>query len=611
MNKNNEITYMRLIQREIPNTPTYGYVGKILKINLSGENTQIEDIPQDVVLKWLGGRGLGVYFFLKEVNPEVSPLSEGNKVILATGPLTGINGSPTPGRITIVSKSPLNGRLTYSSVGGQFGPTLKLAGFDVLIIEGKLSKPSYLILKDKRVYFKDASSIWGKDVTEAYDKILSTLHEEYGVSENNASIALIGPAGENLVKYASIMFDKHHAAGRMGFGAVLGYKRVKAIVVVSSKNMEIKVYDKDLFRINAINVIRRMKNNPIIRDLTSLGTLGALATRVSKFNAIPAFNLTKHVDLNIDQLVKEWKERIDQKESRREYCYGCQICCHKHVKSKSSEYRIEGSSPEYYGGLVSLGTYIGVTDLDFIIYAKNLCDKMGLDAISTGQTIATLIELVADGRINYGIKYGDKDTIIKLIKMIAHREGIGDELAEGAQYLADKYGEPVTAVTNKRLEVSLCNLNAAMGYKLALATSNRGDVNQVYLKHEVLSENAQLLNGDDAVDYAIHIQNLMAILDSCVICAFSGYVINLSDLSKLLIAVTGMDFNESRLAEIGERIYTAERYYNALTLGKESDELPSRLGSVPAELLNRYYERRGWVNGIPSVETLKKLKVIE
>ncbi|WP_291766718.1 aldehyde ferredoxin oxidoreductase family protein, partial [Caldivirga sp. UBA161] len=552
MNQIIENNLMSLIQKEMTSTPIYGYTGKILRINLSNEGTHVEELTQDVALKWLGGRGLGVYFFLREVNPKTHPLSEGNKVILATGPLTGINGSPTPGRITIISKSPLNDRLTYSSVGGQFGPLLKFMGFDALIIEGRLSKPSYLVLKDGRVYFKDALNIWGKDVMEAHDSILGDLRKEHGIDEEYVSIALIGPAGENLVKYSSIMFDKHHAAGRMGFGAVLGYKRVKAIVVIDSKNREIKVYNKDQFRVSAINVIRRMKTNPIIRDLTNLGTLGTLATRVNKFKAIPAFNLSKRIDLNVNQFINEWKERIDAKESRRAYCYGCQICCHKCVKSKSIEY----NAPEYYGGLVSLGTYIGVTDLDFIIYAKNLCDELGLDAISTGQTIATLIELVMDGKINYDVKYGEGDAVIKLIKMIARREGIGNELAEGAQYLAGKHSKPDAAVTNKRLEVSLCNLSEAEGYMLALATSNRGDVNQVYLKGEVLSEKPTLINNVDAiVDYAIRTQNLMAILDSCVICAFSGYVVNFNDLSELLTAVTGLDFNESRLIEISERIY--------------------------------------------------------
>ena len=578
----------------------YGYAGKILRVNLTNKSINSEELNKEIIEKWLGGRGLGVYYFLKEVDPKVDPLSEKNKIIISTGPLTGITGVPTPGREIIVSKSPLTNRLAWSVGGGKFGPYLKFSGYDAIIIEGKSEKPVYLLIENENVRIEDASEIWGKDVVESYDILINKYP--------NSSILLIGPAGENLVRFSSVMFEKYHAAGRMGFGAVFGSKKLKAIVVRGDKKL--KIFNENEWKKIMAEKIKKLNESELVRDLRSSGTLGMLITRIGRHNAIPSNNFNQYMKIDAEKIKKEFIERIDLKESPKEACWGCQIGCHKYVRNKIKELYAEGGAPEYWGGFVSLGSSVGTDDIDFVIYAKNLCDKLGLDAISTGHVIACFIELSYYKKVNYDIKWGEKEKIIELIKKIAYRKDIGNELAEGSVYIANKYGKPDASVSIKGLEIGLCHPGSAVGYRLALATSNRGDHNQTMLRDEILLKKLDPEKREGKVDYVIYMQNLFVILDSCGICIFSSYALDFKDLADLLKTVTGIDFNEEKLKEIAERIYTAERYYNVLASGYEEDKLPLKLNYEISDLLKEYYEKRGWENGIPKKETLKKLGII-
>jgi len=578
----------------------FGYMGKILRINLSTREIKEEDLNIEVLKKWIGGRGLGVYYFLKEVNPKTNPLSEENKIMFLTGPLTGIQGAPTPGRCMVISKSPLNNRLAWSSGGGRFGPYLKFAGYDGIIIEGKSDKPIYLLVSDKKVEIRDASEIWEKDIFETYDYLYKKIIEEFRI--NDVSIACIGPAGENLVRYANIMAEKYHAFGRMGFGAILGYKRVKAIIVFGNKRPE--VFDKNGFMKDMIESIKKLRSNELTNDLSKYGTLGMLITRVHSHNAIPAYNFMGYIKINAEEIRKEFEKRIDKEKSIKEYCWGCQIGCHKYVRNLIKDLYYEGGNPEYWGGFVSLGSSLGITDIDVVIYLKGLCDKFGLDAISTGHTISNFIEICEKTGVYY-IKFGEVEKIIKIIEDIAYRKGIGNELAEGSEYLKKKYNYPVT--TSKGLEIGLCHPDRAYGYNLALTTSNRGDHNQTMLRDEILLNRLDPLKKEGKADYVIHMQNLFAVLDSLGICIFSSYALDFEDLSKILKDVTGFEVN---LWEVGERIYNAERYYNILALGYEEDKLPERFRLDIKDLLEEYYKKRGWENGIPKEETLKRLGII-
>ncbi|MEM4882285.1 MAG: aldehyde ferredoxin oxidoreductase family protein [Nanopusillaceae archaeon] len=581
----------------------FGYNGKILRINLSSQKISIENLDNNTFKFWIGGRGLGVYYFIKEVDPKVNPLSEKNKIIFLNGPLTGVAGAPLPGRAIVVSKSPLNYRLSWSSAGGKFGTYLKFAGYDGIIIEGKSESPIYISIIENKVEIKDASEIWGKTVFQTYDYLYELCRKEYNIPD--VSIACIGPAGENLVKYANIMCEKYHAFGRMGFGSILGYKKVKAIVVYG-KNRP-KIFKEDLFREISLKIIKKLKDNELLSDLSKSGTLGMLISRIGSHGAIPAYNFSEYIKIDTAKIKEEFIKRIDNQKSVKEICWGCQIGCHKYVKSIKEKFSYEGGNPEYWGGFVSLGSSLGITDIDIIIYLKGLCDELGLDAISTGHTISNFLEICEKTKL-YNFKFGDVEQIIQFIKNIAFRKDIGDILAEGSDYLGKKYNYPVT--TSKGLEIGLCHPDKAYGYNLALTTSNRGDHNQTMLRDEILLNKLDPKSKYNKVDYVIYMQNLFAILDSLVICAFSSYALDFKDISELLNSVTGLEFSEEELIEIGNRIYSAERYFNVLSLDFEKDKLPERFKLEIKDLLEDYYKKRGWVNGKPTEETLKKLKII-
>lgn len=578
----------------------YGYTGKILRVNLTTKKISVEEIDENILKKWIGGRGLGVYYFIKEVNPKINPLSDENKIIISSGPLTGIAGAPTPGRIVVVSKSPLTNRLGWSVGGGKFGPYLKFSGYDAIIIEGKSEEPVYISIIDGNVEINDAKDIWGKDVVESYNYLLNKYP--------GSSILLIGPAGENLVKYASINIERYHAAGRLGFGAVFGSKKLKGIVVKG--NNKLKIYNEGEFRKIMGEKLVKLRQNELVQDLSKYGTLGMLITRIGKHNAIPSNNFNQYMKIDAEKIKNDFLERIDIKESPKEACWGCQIGCHKYIRTKIKELYAEGGAPEYWGGFVSLGSSLGIDDTDFIIYVKNLTDKLGLDTISTGHVISSFIELVQNKRINYDIKWGDKEKIIELIRKIVYREDIGNELAEGSVYLANKYGNPKVSVSIKGLEIGLCHPGSAIGYRLALATSNRGDHNQTMLRDEILLNKLDPEKKEGKVDYVIHMQNLFAIIDSLGICIFSSYALDFEDLLEYYNAITGFNLSLEEFKKAAERIYTAERYFNVLSLGYEEDKLPSKFNYDISDLLKEYYEKRGWENGIPKKEKLKELKII-
>jgi len=382
----------------------------------------------------------------------------------------------------------------------------------------------------------------------------------------------------------------------------LGYKKVKAIVVFGNKKPEI--FDKNGFMKDMIEVLKKLKSSELLNDLSKYGTLGMLIARVHSHNAIPAYNFTGYIKINSEEIRKEFEKRIDKEKSIKEYCWGCQIGCHKYVKNAIKDLYYEGGNPEFWGGFVSLGSSLGITNIDIVIYLKGLCDKFGLDAISTGHTISNFIEICEKIKI-YDIKFRDVEKIIKIIEDIAYRKEIGNELADGSEYLKKRYNHPVT--TSKGLEIGLCHPDKAYGYNLALTTSNRGDHNQTMLRDEILLNKLDPLKKEGKVDYVIHMQNLFAVIDSLGICIFSSYALDFEDLSKILKDVTGFEVS---LWEIGERIYNAERYYNILALGYEEDKLPERFRLDVQDLLKEYYRKRGWENSIPKEETLKRLEII-
>ncbi|MFW5999417.1 MAG: aldehyde ferredoxin oxidoreductase family protein [Halanaerobiaceae bacterium] len=595
--------------------------GKVLRVNLSDVKIVEETLPQDLVKKYLGGRGLASKILYDELDPEVDPLGPENKLIFATGLLTGTSAS-TGGRYMVVTKGPLTGTIASSNSGGFFGAELKFTGYDMIIFEGKAEKPVYLSLVDGEVKLKDAGDIWGTTVPETTDYLQDVLGDE------KTKVSCIGPAGENEVLFASIMNDKHRAAGRTGVGAVMGSKNLKAVAVrAHEKQID---YDKEAL----MDVVR--KHTQIIKDdgitgegLPQLGTK-VLDNIINENGLYPTKNYQESTFEDIDEVSGEaLVEKGYLKKNKG--CYACPINCGRVTKLPNGR---EGEGPEYETGW-AYGADCGVNDLNAISEANFICNDLGLDTISAGTTIAAAMELYEKGYINKEelnngpeLKFGSSEAIVYYTKAIAYREGIGDQLAEGSYRLAEKKGFPEASISVKKQELPAYDPRVVQGQGIVYATSNRGacHVRGYMISPEVLGVPEKLDPQDlkDKPEWAITFQDLTAVIDAIGMCLFTSFALTLDDYRDLVNAATGFDFDSDELLAAGERIYNLEKVFNLEAgIKPEEDTLPDRLlnepivdgphkGSVSRldELLGKYYEARGWdSNGIPTADKLSELGI--
>ncbi|MEM4507624.1 MAG: aldehyde ferredoxin oxidoreductase family protein [Acidilobaceae archaeon] len=612
--------------------PLGGYMGKVLKVNLTEGKTYIEPLPDEEVLKmWIGGRGLGVYYMLKEVDPKADPLSPANKAIVATGPLTGVAGLVAPGRWVSVTKSPLTGTIHDSHSGGKFGPELKFAGFDLIIIEGASERPVYLWVHDGKAELRDAKHLWGKDTHSTTDMIREELATEVGRDEaDKIKVATIGPAGENLSRIACIINDKSRAAGRGGHGAVWGSKKLKAIAVRG--HMKIPIANQEAFREAVLKGMELAKKSPVTSQaLPKYGT-AVLVNIINASGILPTRNFQTGVFPEAEKISGETiaSTTMDWEKYREEICWGCAIGCARYTRV-SGKFSGEGGGPEYET-VWALGADTGVSDLDAVSKANFLCNELGLDTISMGATIATLMELVEKGKIppeklrGLNVRWGNGEALVELVWRTAYRSGIGDDLAEGAFRLAKKYGAPELAMTVRGQELPAYDPRGAKGHGLAYATSNRGGchLRAYMIAPEVLGV-PQLVNRfstEGKGKLVKHFQDIFATLDSLVVCKFVTFAYWSEVLVEQLRAVTGWNITIDEFETIGERIYNAERVFNVLAFGdgEQYDTLPARLLKEPMPegpskghivelnpMLKEYYLVRGWVKGRPTYETLKRL----
>ncbi len=600
------------------------YAGKILKVNLSEKKVETETIPEDVLRKFIGGRGLGSYYLFKLMNPEADALSPENVLIFATGPLTG-TPAPTGGRYMVICKSPLTGLIACSNSGGNFGAELKSAGYDMIVITGKADSPVYIAIKDDLVEIKPASHLWGLDTHTVTDKLL----EEFG--DDRAKVACIGPAGENLVKIACVINDKHRAAGRSGVGAVMGSKNLKAIIVKGSGRPEAP--DKDTFMSIIREKVEKIRNNPVTGEaLPKLGTK-VLDNIINENGLYPTRNFQTGVFEDTHEVCGEaLVEKGYLKKNKG--CYACPIQCGRYVELPNGR---KGEGPEYESGW-AFGACCGVKDLIAITEANFLCNELGLDTISTGVTIACAMELYEKGYIpkedlakGPELKFGSSEAIVYYTKAIAYRTGLGDKLAEGSFRLAETYGHPELSMSVKKQELPAYDPRGVYGHALGYATSNRGGchVRAYLISPEVLGvpEKLEPLTTQNKPQWLKLFQELTAVIDSSGLCLFSSFALGLEDYRDLISAGTGFDYTVEELLTCGERIWNLERLFN-LKAGmnpSKDDTLPKRFlkeampegpkkGSVVplSEMLKEYYSIRGWnEKGIPTQEKLSELELTE
>jgi aldehyde:ferredoxin oxidoreductase len=605
-----------------------GWTGKLLRVNLTAGTSKAEQISEDWLRDYIGGRGLADRYLYEEMDPAVDPLSPENKLIFATGPLT---GTPVPcgARYMVVTKGALTNAITTSNSGGHWGPELKFAGYDLLMLEGRASKPSYLFIYDDHVELRDAAHYWGKLVGETEDG----LREELGIPA--LRVASIGPAGEKLVRFACIMNDKHRAAGRSGVGAVMGSKNLKAIAVRGTGG--VKVADPAAFMKAMWEMRAVMKDSPGRKAFAELGT-AATIDMTNAFGGLPTRNFQQGQFEDAENL--NGNAIKDTRLVANKACFACTIACGRvtHLPGEAADkylvnmhprnWRTAGEGPEYENAW-SLGADCGVGDLDAVIKANWLCNDLGMDPISMGATLAAAMELyergvLTDAEVELPLRFGSGDALIRMVEATGYREGFGNELAEGSKRMGEKLGHPEVFMGSKGQEFPAYDPRGFQGMGVAYATCNRGACHlRAWTPAPETSGEMDPHTPDGKSEWVVHEQHRTTAHDNTGICLFVAPAGGpLETLVPCTAAATGVPYTLDDFVKIGERTWNLERLWNLRAgLTKADDSLPKRLlndghKSGPsagvtvnlAAMLPVYYKERGWgSDGVPTNEKLMEL----
>ena len=608
----------------------FGYMGRILRVDLTNGKISEERLNESDCKMYLGGSGLATKYLFDEVPKGADPLGADNELIFMTGPLTGTE-SPSAGRYCVVTKSPLTGFWAEANSGGSWGVCLKSAGFDGIIFQGVSPRPVYLVVDDGKAELRDAEHLWGKGVSETDRLIKEDLGEDFNV-------ACIGISGENLVKYAAIINDVHRAAGRCGVGAVMGSKRLKA--VAAGGTQEIAIANKDVFS----EISRRnydLVNESMLK--ITLETYGTAMTTdlVNVRGGFPTRNWQTGVFPDIDKISGITLENtllVDRK-----HCYACPISCCRVSVVRSGPYACKGEGPEYET-IGAFGAMCALESLEAVTLAHNLCDDYGLDVISTGSTIAFATECYERGILTGAdtdgleLRFGDPDPVIELIHRIAKRKGIGDLLAEGTRRAAaslDKGAESF-AMHVKGLELPAYDPRAAKICGLAFATANRGgDHITAYIEGPAFIDIPFMCVEDSRIEDSMvenpaeakvvkDLEDALTVFDCVGTCKFMGMALSTEDWVDMISNCVGWEFSVSDFRKAGERVYNLARAFSVRDgLTRADDTLPRRLLEEPLpegpaaghkvermdEMLDAYYGFRDWDarTGKPSAAKLREL----
>ena len=594
-----------------------GWMGQLIRVDLEAGTIKKEPLNMQAAHDFIGARGLGTKYFCDEVDPQVDPLGPDNKMIFMTGPLTGTAASCS-GRYEVVAKAPLTGTIGASNSGGHFGPELKFAGYDGIIFENQSDRPVYLYINDDTVELRDASDLWGKDVYETTE----ALEEACG---EGARVACIGPTAEQGCLYSAIMNDKHRAAGRGGMGAVMGSKKLKAVVVRGSGG--VTVARPEGFMAAMTDARTKLKEHPVTGGgLPTYGT-EVLVNMINEVGGLPLRNwrdggvYDKADDTSGEALVDSYLVK-------NKGCFGCSIGCGRVTRIPDGPFKSMGEGPEYEAGW-SYGADCGVNDLAAICKANFLCNQYGMDPITLGSTIACAMELYEKGllseeEIGRPLPFGDAQAMVDLTELTGKMEGFGVELAQGSYRLAEKHGAPELSMSVKKQEMPAYDGRAVQGMALEYATSNRGGchVRGYLTSPEVLGIPLKTdpLVTEGKAPLLKTFQDLTAAVDSSGICLFTTFGIGLPEIAAQYREAVGSDETDEEFLLKGERIWNIEKQFN-IAAGVEKDTLPPRLlrealpegpakGKV-AELdvmLKEYYEVRGWsTEGVPTEEKVQEL----
>ena len=624
-------------------------------INLTTREVSIKPSDEEALRLFVGGRGYATKLLYDQVGPEVQPLSPDNLLIFSIGPMGGTPW-PTSGRGHVTFKSPLTGAYGHANAGGNFGAELAKAGYDALVITGQADTPVYLYVTGDgaggQVEIRAADvptdpsgqSLWGLEVSAVSDQL-----------EPLGKVACIGPAGENLARIAAVMNDRSRAAGRAGGGAVMGSKRLKAVVVKAAGRRTVP----PAFRKRAVEVSKYLRTTPKLEDLRRYGTSFLVGIKNASGD-LPAKN---HQMGQVPFVGKIDAEALDRYVVKAKGCYACPLLCGRVSEVTEGRFACHTGGPEYET-IDALGPMTWLSDMEAIIYANLRCNELGLDTISTGVVVAFAMECHEKGLLeseDLSLAWGDPEAVLGLIERIAQRQGIGDTLAEGVRLAAEQIGGGAEglAMHVKGLETPRQEPRIAKGFGLGHATANRGadhlsalptidlaghwDVAQRYFPEEMLDELMDTDNERYKADEVVLGEHYCALTDALGICKFTtseDFALHPDDLAEGLSLLWEYPVTAEELMTAGERIVNLERMYNARQgMGRADDRLPERFTKEPLDvwefttdpetgwgtpsekpvragaivrdldaMLDRYYDLRGWDrNGRPTEETLQRL----
>jgi len=611
---------------------------KILRVNLTAGTCKPEPLNMEWAALYLGQRGLATKYLAEEIDPKVDALSPGNKLIMATGPLTGTMAS-TGGRYSVITKSPLTGAIACSNSGGFIGNEMKMAGWDMIIFEGKSPNPVYLYLENEHAELCSAEHLWGKSVWET-DHLLHNAHQD-----PQLRIACVGRSAEEGCLYAGVINDIHRAAGRSGVGTVMASKNLKAVAIRGTRGVgnvrDFKAFFKATQAAKAV-----LAGNPVTGEgLPKLGTQ-VLMNVINEVGAMPTRNMREVQFEGANRISAEAMLVPRESDGKPNLvtnaaCFGCTIACGRISTIDPKHYTI-ANKPEYMGangGLEyeaawALGSDTGVDDLDALTYANFICNEDGFDPISFGATVAAAMELYEIGAITkettggIEMKFGSAEALTRSAELVAKGEGFGRELALGSKRLTEKYGHPDLSMTVKGQEFPAYDPRGIQGMGLTYATSNRGacHLRSYTVSSEILGVPVKTdpLTTDGKPELVKAFQDATAAVDSSGLCVFTTFAWTLEDIAPQVDAACEGGWSPEKMLEMGERIWNLERKFNMdAGLTAADDTLPKRLlkGAAktgPAKgkvnelhkMLPHYYEIRGWTpEGVPTAETVSRLRL--
>lgn len=600
-----------------------GYMGKVLRVDLTHRRHSVEEPDEKWLADFLGGRGLATRYYVGEVEPGADPLSPQNKLVFAAGPLVG-TGCTSAASCYVVSKSPLTGIITCAKTRGHFGAELKFAGYDALIVEGEADSPVVLALMDDRVLFRPALHLWNRSTIETEQFFKDEMKDDWGARETY--LACIGPAGAQSLPLATLTSDGFLSVGGAGIGAIMGAKNLKGIAVKGQHS--VRVADGNRLVQAVSTMINKLSGSALTSELMPQWGTAFLVHLCNQKGVLPKHNFQSTSLENVRNLGTEAIAGAFALRSRG--CFACPIACLKKTDLRHPVFRGKGIAPTYMA-IGSLGTNLGITDLEAVGRANMLCSEMGLDPIATGGLLATALELLHKGRLSAAdlgleLRFGAAEDLVKAMELVATSKEFAGYLGPGGKSLAENCGAPELFMGARGGALASFDPRAIQGLGLHFATCNQGPHHAYAYTFidELLNVHRQMDPWDieGKPELVKEHQDMTAAMDSLGFCNWLLMGLKFTNLVPMTNAVLGSQHKVQDLMEVGERLWNLERLFNSSAgVAGAEDHLPDRFTREPLpegpaqgqvsrvpEMLPDYYQLRGWsAQGMPLVETLKRL----